>query len=275
MNGKNFAITGVILCTAMLCEAQQSFVSKPVDKPEDATSLVEKIRAQVPVQAIQSAGVLRVRTAGKPTILVPIHFSIRPISSNEWESEYVTDFTGQDNEKLVIHSYTDKPNEYTVAQKATGETTWNTKKIEPGTASVCSFAGTDFFYCDLGLEFLAWDRQMTLRQQMRKGRSCKVLESSHSQPINNAYDRVLSWIDNETCGVVMAQAFDGHNKRIKEFEIQSFKKVNGAWQLKQMTIFDNKKNSRTTLEIDLEFQEQISGKSEVDSIEKVVTEDIE
>ncbi|MBR5978952.1 MAG: outer membrane lipoprotein-sorting protein, partial [Verrucomicrobia bacterium] len=66
------------------------------------------------------------------------------------------------------------------------------------------------------------------------------------------YARVVSWVDNETDGIVMAQAFNEKRKRVKEFEVQSFKKVDGVWQLKRMTIYNNLTDSRTTLEIDLE-----------------------
>ena len=70
------------------------------------------------------------------------------------------------------------------------------------------------------------------------------------------YARVVSWVDNESDGIVMAQSYNEFNKRLKEFEVQSFKKVEGVWQLKKMTIYDNLSDSRTTLEIDLEVDEK-------------------
>ena len=69
------------------------------------------------------------------------------------------------------------------------------------------------------------------------------------------YRRVLSWVDNESGGIVMAQSYNQQGKRVKEFEVQSFKKVKGTWQLKQMTIYDNQRGSRTTLEIDLSVED--------------------
>src|SRR5436190_1178348 len=39
------------------------------------------------------------------------------------------------------------------------------------------FAGSDFWLCDLALEFLHWPEQKILKTELRKTLSCKVLES--------------------------------------------------------------------------------------------------
>ena len=126
-------------------------------------------------------------------------------------------------------------------------------KLKGGVDTAISFAGTDFWICDLGLEFLQWSQQSMLKREMRKGRACRVLESIPAEWTDPVYARVVSWVDNETDGIVMAQAFNEKRKRVKEFEVQSFKKVEGVWQLKRMTIYNNLTDSRTTLEIDLEI----------------------
>lgn len=240
-------------------EGQQSFASKKLDNPKDATEMVETIRSRVPTQTIESRGVLRVRAPKKETRYIPIHFIVRPISKTAWESIYETDFATEDNERLTISSSVDKPNEYMLSKKKTAQKEWVSTPATTGKDSAISFAGTDFWFCDLGLEFLEWPKQVVLRREMRKGRPCRVLQSSYpegSDQIQGAmYGHVISWVDNESDGIVMAQAFDTNGKRVKEFEIKSLKKIEGVWQLKEMTIYDNQKDSRTTLEIDLEVND--------------------
>ena len=114
------------------------------------------------------------------------------------------------------------------------------------------FAGSDFWAEDLGLEFFHWPEQKILKHEMRRGRACKVLESTNPAPSTNNYSRVVSWIDNESGGIVQAEGYDFKNKLLKEFAPKSFKKVNGQWELQEMEIRNVQTGSRTRLEFDLE-----------------------
>jgi hypothetical protein len=113
------------------------------------------------------------------------------------------------------------------------------------------FAGSDFWLADLGLEFLHWPGQKILRGDTARGRLCKVLESTNPNPSPNGYSRVLSWIDNETPGIVEAKAYDAQNKLLKEFYPKDIKKVNGQWQVGSMEIDNDQTRSRTWLEFNL------------------------
>jgi hypothetical protein len=79
------------------------------------------------------------------------------------------------------------------------------------------FAGTDFWLADLGMEFLHWPSSALLRKEMRRGRSCKVLESTNPQLGKGAYGRVRSWIDSESAQLIRAEAYDSENRLLKEF----------------------------------------------------------
>lgn len=236
----------------------QSLLEKKEDKPKDATQIVSTIRSRVPTQAIESQGVLRVRAPKKETRYVPVRFTVKPLSRDSWESVYETQYESAPQERLTIQSSPLKPNVYQLSRKASGEAEWETRTLSPGEETAVSFAGTDFWACDLGLEFLHWPKQSLLKREMRKGRPCRVIESTPAQRQGAMYARVVSWVDNESDGIVMAQSYNEGNKRVKEFEVQSFQKVNGVWQLKRMTIYDNATDSRTTLEIDLEVEDSSS-----------------
>ena len=116
-----------------------------------------------------------------------------------------------------------------------------------------SFFGSDFWLCDLGLEFFHWPAQKILPKStnLKRGREYTLLESTNPNPPTNVYSRVLSWIDKESGGILAAEAYDAHGEKLKEFEPKSFKKVNGQWELSEMEIRNVQTGSRTRLEFDL------------------------
>jgi len=113
------------------------------------------------------------------------------------------------------------------------------------------FANSDFWICDLGLEFFHWPQQKVLKHETRRTRACAVLESTNPHPSPGGYSKVVSWIDDETLGIVHAQAYDAKGKLLKEFDPKSFKKVNGQWELQDMEIQNVQTRSRTWIKFDL------------------------
>ena len=85
-----------------------------------------------------------------------------------------------------------------------------------------------------------------------------VLESVNPDP-TNGYSRVDSWVDEETYGIVHAEAFDPKGKLLKVFDPRSFKKVNGQWELQGMEIRNVQTGSRTRIEFDLKNQPGSAG----------------
>ena len=94
-----------------------------------------------------------------------------------------------------------------------------------------------------------------------RSRECTVLESTNPDPSTNGYSRVVSWIDEETLGIVHAEAYDAQNKLLKEFDPKSFKKVNGQWELQEMEIRNVQTGSRSRIEFDLKRGELFGNKS--------------
>jgi len=116
------------------------------------------------------------------------------------------------------------------------------------------FAGSDFSMGDLGLEFLHWPQQNLLQKEMKRSRSCRVLESINPHPVKGGYSKVKSWVDAESDGIVLAEAYDVNGQKIKEFIPKDFSKVNGQWQLEEMQISNVQTDSRTTVKFNLKQQ---------------------
>jgi hypothetical protein len=128
---------------------------------------------------------------------------------------------------------------------------WTSLDTDYSDDTMIPFANSDFWIVDFGLQFFHWSQQKILRKEVKRGRGCAVLESINPDPTSFGYSRVVSWIDEETLGIVHAEAYDFKNKLLKEFDPKSFKKVNGQWELQEMEIRNVQTGSRTRLEFDL------------------------
>ena len=240
--------------------------------------LAQQILEQRPAENFTNTGVLRIREANGRTLNIPVQCAAIVTATNWW-SVYRAFFTNgtetlhiiptsiQVNQELIggPDSKISQPvyvvnltNEFSgpwISYRhnfpAIGRSNDARLQSSIATSSQTSFAGSDFSIGDLGLEFLHWPQQKILKHEMRRGRSCKVLESKNPSPSPDSYSRVVSWIDNETLGIVQAEAYDANGKLLKEFYPKTFKKVNGQWELQEMQIRNDQTGSRTRLEFDL------------------------
>ncbi|HXR46969.1 MAG TPA: outer membrane lipoprotein-sorting protein [Candidatus Limnocylindrales bacterium] len=236
--------------------------------------LAQQILEQRPTENFTNTGVLKIRDAKDRTSEIPVQCAVIVTATN-WLAVYKAFFTNFTETLTVIHPDhqlfrqliapglpNDLPKPPDDLPKITGNLNeriepFDTHQHEgyPGSPSLAaararsaSFAGSDFSVDDLCLEFFHWPRQKILKHEMRRGRACQVLESTSPNPSPNGYSRVVSWIDNETLGIVQAEAYDAKEKLLKEFYPKSFKKVNGQWELQEMEIRNDQTGSRTRLE---------------------------
>jgi hypothetical protein len=151
----------------------------------------------------------------------------------------------------IIHSGTGGPNKYLYAHAAAPSAAPGEPKEIETTAADVPFGGSDFWLSDLGFEFYHWPVQNRLKGEMRRGKPCFVLESINPHPGPGGYARVITWIEKESGAPMEAEAYDAGKKTWKEFSLGSAKKINGHWELKDMTMDNPKAKSRTHLEFDL------------------------
>ncbi len=214
----------------------------------EGRALAQELIATRPPQETQIYGSLKIRNAdGKPTE-VPIRYSVQ-FETNGWRDIYETQPVGElPGQRLTVQHSEGKPNEYRVESSQTN------KQSSGQQTYAIPFAKSDFWITDLGLEFLHWPDQRIVKKEMRRGRACQVLESINPATGNGAYSRVLSWVDNETGGLVRAEAYDSSNKLLKEFSPRHFTKVKGHWEIKEIEIRNDQTDSRTHLEFNYETQ---------------------
>ncbi len=114
------------------------------------------------------------------------------------------------------------------------------------------FAGSDFWLCDLGLEFFHWPQQKVLKKEFHRQCSCTVLESTNPNPSTNSYSRVVCWIDEDSLGIVEAYAYDTKGNKLKNFYPKNFEKVNGQYQLQSMVMENAQTGSKSVMEFELD-----------------------
>lgn len=240
------------LCVGWVLTGSVQAAAARVTPEQEGRDMAEELKLLRP---IEGNGLLRLRNPdGKwfAAITVQLRFVEQ---AGFWQSTYQA-FTpeGLPAETLIVTGGPDRANAY---QHAVAPASLGAPK--PGAEANIPFAGSEFWLTDLGLEFLHWPQQQIVKREMRKGRSCRVLESVNPKP-GSGYGRVLSWVDVEHRSILRAEAFDSAGKRVKEFSIGSFKKVADAsgekrWQLKSMEIRNERNDARTRLEFDLEVRE--------------------
>jgi hypothetical protein len=217
---------------------------------EDALELVQDLLSQRPAKELALKGVFKTRRGNGKRTEIPATYSVR-LTAQNWESIYQTEPTPfQGPERLVVVHQASGPNAYLFTQNSLDGQKTNQMTLS-GPEAALSFAGTDFWLSDLGLEFLHWPKQRLIRDAkitMRWGRPCKVLESTNPRPTESTYARVVSWIDSEMGSLIRAEAYGLDGRHFKVFELKSFKKINGRWQVKNMEIRNDRTDSRTYLE---------------------------
>lgn len=219
---------------------------------QEGRALAAELRALTPEENGSFRATLRLRAADGRRTAVPVEV-ITTLTETNWQTVYLAwphGTNGACQQLRILHT-TNGPNQYVLINPPAAVGNDSVVLDLAANKAMVPFAGSDYWLVDFGLDFFSWRDQRLVKKEMRKGRSCKVLESLNPEPVPGVYARVVSWIDAETGYLIKATAYDLRNKVIKEFTIGPVRKVNGKWLLKEMTIMDGQKDTRTTLEFDL------------------------
>ena len=218
----------------------------------EGRNLVQQLLEQRQTGSFTNTGVLKIRDRNGKRVETAVVFEVQATSTNAVGIYSAKNFRGGFGSQTlsVAHGGT-ATNGYTLRTDLDGSARFqNLAEAE----TMIPFADSDFWVADLGLEFFHWPAQKVLKREMKRGQACKVLESTNPEPSTNGYSRVVSWIDNDTLGIVQAEAFDAKGKLLKEFAPKEFKKVDGQWQLQEMEIRNVQTGSRSRIEFNLQAQ---------------------
>jgi hypothetical protein len=251
-------LAAMVLFLAVGAPAETNTLS---DAEIQGRQLAQQLSDSPPAENSTNTGFLKIRDARGKHIEIPVMFAVI-ITETNWASVFEgIDTNLASGEKLRIIHQKSQPSQYAVAHVCqAGETFFSLDIWGVGALSeketTMPFSQSDFWLCDLGLEFFHWPAQKVLPKptNLVRGREYTLLESTNPNPSTNGYSRVLSWIDKETGGPLQAEAYDANGRLLKEFAPKSFKKANGQWELQEMEIRNVQTGSRTRLEFDLNKQ---------------------
>jgi len=204
--------------------------------------IAAEVRSLAPRASDTNTATLKIRDQHGVRVEIPV--TIRTtVGADVWHTEYLSG-------DGLLYRVTRSP--LAPSRYETGRV--NGGALQPAGNLLVPFAGSDFWLVDLGLDFFHWPEQRLLKKEQRRGEACFVLESSTPAPAPGGYSRVVTWLDQDTLGIVVAEAYDTRGQRLKVFEPKRFQKVNGKWQLKEMEIRNEQTDSRTSLIFDVEVQ---------------------
>jgi hypothetical protein len=249
-----------ILCGAIHLAAAVQSAAPPIrdtsylDTTGEGQALVEDLLTRMPLEDSQILGLLKIRRPDQPMIEIPIKMTIR-LGTNSWHDIYETQpVHDRPGEIFIVEHRGRQPNRYLHGRFRDRAEEPELKPLDQA-ALYQPFAGSDFFFADLGLEFFHWPSHKIVKKEMRKGRSCRVVESTNPHPQPGGYSRVRSWLDFETGNIILAEGYDANNRKLKEFSIAKISRSGGKARIKKIEIRNDQTDSRTLLEFNLEIDD--------------------
>ena len=108
-----------------------------------------------------------------------------------------------------------------------------TRRISGSSSKTDYFMGTDFTYDDMGSRNVDEDKHQLLREEVRDGHKCWVVES---KPIDNheIYSRKVSWIRQDCLTAIYVEYYDKLDKLHRVLTVQDIKKVQDFWTICKM-----------------------------------------
>jgi hypothetical protein len=240
----------------MVCAAGAGSTNTPPEAEIEGAALAQKILEQRPADSFTNLGTLTIRGDNHPRLELPITFATIVTETN-WRTEYRARQGANRDEAttLVVTHEGVTPNLYRLEEfgrpASAGAVVSPAGPGADGKRTLVPFAGSDFWLCDLGLEFFHWPRQKVLKKEFHRNCACTVLESTNPDPAAGGYSRVVCWIDNDSNGIVEAYAYDVQGRELKNFYPKNLEKVNGRYQVESMMMENLQTGSRSRLEFDL------------------------
>jgi hypothetical protein len=123
---------------------------------------------------------------------------------------------------------------------------------------------TDISWADLTLSFLWWKPEATVTRDETRGRSCYVVAvappprsetgGGHQAAAGDAaarepYTRVMLWIDEKVPMVLQADGYGADGRHVRRLRVDSFKKIDERWMIKDMEVMGFPERHRTRLTV--------------------------
>ena len=105
---------------------------------------------------------------------------------------------------------------------------------------------TDLTWLDLGLSYLWWPNGETIGTDRLRGRFCYIVEIPAPHDYAGDFEYVRLWIDPKINMLLQAEAYNVLGDKIRRMSIDSFKKIDGVWFIKDIDLYTYPERNRTT-----------------------------
>lgn len=224
-------------------DAGAAMTNELSDAESQGRLLVQRILMQTPSENFSNSAVLHVRAYKGEWVRCNVTSRVI-VGKDQWKNIFSSDALKPTNEIFTVTHLLGQPNLYT------HEAVLGTSGKMLSSSKNSSFANSDFWLGDLGLDFLHWPEQRVLKKEFHRNCACSVLESVNPHDEPNGYSRIKTWVDNESLGVIEAYAYDAKGKLLKELRPISVIKVRGQYQVKEIEIDNVQTRSRSRLVFD-------------------------
>ena len=214
---------------------------RSVEPLPNGQKLARSIRNALPAKDINLEATMEVTLRNRRRINTPLTIQTKLLGQAEYLITYETKPSEGGGQFWEVQRALTKRNEYRINKE--------TKRLAKRNELHSGLAKSAFTLTDLGLEFLYWPNQKTIRKERRKSRSCHVLESTRQD--DNGITRVLSWVDIKSGGILSADFFTPDGKVRKRFSVKGLTKKDGQWQVDEMEMRDIDGQTRSRLKLHL------------------------
>lgn len=252
----------VVLATILLpiFAAKAETTNNLSDAELQGRALAQKLLAQWPEKDFTNTGILKIRGENDQRRELPVTCETT-VNATGWQTRYEAKYGTNDTDviTLIVTHVGTETNRYLAFEDRRKDNKPSFQVVPhvgmgvSGNRTMIPFAGSDFWLCDLGLEFFHWPQQKVLPKttNLKRGREYTLLESINPNPTTNGYTRVVSWIDKESGGILEAEAYDAAGHKLKDFYPKSLEKVNGQYQVQSMIMENSQTGSKSVFEFDL------------------------
>ena len=147
---------------------------------QEGQALAKEVRQFRPSHNLTNRATLKVRDTDGRLTSVPVTVSVQALEDS-WQILYRwRNHQGQTSTVSILHRENQIPAYETSDSAKAGELASAPRRVDPEQSHE-PLAGSDFWLCDLGLEFLYWSEQRVIRSEPHSTRMCRVLESKSPQ----------------------------------------------------------------------------------------------
>ena len=225
------ALTVALLSALLLLDGLQAVEPLP-----DGNQLAKTIRNLIPEENVEIRATMEVIERENKRLETEVVIQVEKLGLAQWQTTYKAKRDEDVSEHWRVRREIGQLNRYE-----------HKGRLAKRTEILSSMAGSSFYIADFGMEFLHWPSQTVLKTQRRKSRLCHVLESRNPKPAEGEYHRVVSWVDKETGGILLADIYTVEIKPRKHFAVKGLAKKDGRWQVDEMEMRDTKTRARSRL----------------------------